>query len=170
MNQGHDQPAHIRITEALLAYKWMVAGITAVGFLVALLAAFLMTPIYRSQVVLIPTDNAEDQDQLATLVGQFGGLAAMTGLQLGSQGSKQEAIATLTSRQLTSTFINEHQLLPELFAEEWDTTANEWDVDAPNEIPSDWDAYAKFDEKIRTVVESPRTVRIFSTTNVNFHQ
>jgi len=153
-----DEPAHLRLFDALWRFKWIVLSTAISGGLIAALVAFLTAPVYRTQVVLIPADNSEEQNQLSSLMGQFGGLAGLAGVQIGGAGdSKNETIATLNSRELTTEFIRDENLLPVLFSDDWDESSGQWDVDDESDIPTEWDAFELFDEEIRTVVEDLRS-------------
>jgi uncharacterized protein involved in exopolysaccharide biosynthesis len=145
-----------RVLDALLKRKWTVISTTLAGLIIAATAAVLTTPVYRSQVVLAPTEIDQNQ-RLTSLATQFGGLVASAGLRVGSQSNRNEAIATLKSRSLTVSFIEEQDLLPLLFAESWDDETGSWDVDDPGSIPTISDGFKIFDEKIRTVVEDPKS-------------
>ena len=54
-----------------------------------------------------------------------------------------EAIATLKSRAFTERFMREHNLMPILYAEDWDAEAQAWRD--PEEAPTLWKAYTRFD-------------------------
>jgi len=66
-----------------------------------------------------------------------------------------EAIAVLTSRELTSAFIQEKDLLPVLFPRMWDAQAKRWKADV-EEPPDLRDGVRYFGKKIRTVVEEKK--------------
>jgi LPS O-antigen subunit length determinant protein (WzzB/FepE family) len=81
----------------------------------------------------------------------------MAGLSLGSQNSSAESVATLSSRAFTQKFIERHQMLPILFADDWDAQRQTWDVDDPAEIPTLWTAYNRFDKSVRAVAQDATT-------------
>ena len=69
------------------------------------------------------------------LRSQFGGLAALAGVDLGSGGGrKDESIATLSSLGFARDFIVAENLLPVLFADKWDAAANRWRD--PSQVPT----------------------------------
>jgi len=134
---------------AIVKRKFTVILITLVTTGVALAAAFLMTPIYRAETVLAPVSEKRSGG-LEVLAGQFGDLAALTGINLSrSENSTEEAIATLKSRALTNGFIKEENLMPILFAEKWDAENKKWKDQ--RDTPTPWDAFELFDEDIRSV-------------------
>ncbi|MBV7314825.1 Wzz/FepE/Etk N-terminal domain-containing protein [Shewanella sp. NIFS-20-20] len=108
--------------------KWLILAITA-GFAIGSVLFALSQPnIYKSEALLAPAESESGGGGLAALAGQFGGLASMAGINLGSGGGvdkTQLAIEVMKSRQFISEFIQKHQILPELMAaEKWDMATN----------------------------------------------
>jgi hypothetical protein len=128
-------------------------------FLLAVVAviahAFTATPVYRSVVKLMPRDADTPGSGLASILGDFGGLAAMAGIASGSV-SEQESIAWLKSRALFTLFAEEQNLMPILFRDQWDTAAQRWRADLKR-APTMGDAWAMFDGGIRRVNDDPKT-------------
>ncbi len=140
----------------LVRYKATIIASIVMGTTIAVAAALLMTPVYRAEVVMAPVDEKKSGG-LSALMGQFGGLAAMAGINIGGGGGKmEEAIAKLKSRSFTDAFIKDHKLMPVLFADIWDEQGKRWLVDAEEDIPTLWDAYKKFDD-IRNVSTDKKT-------------
>jgi len=125
------------------------AGFAAVGVLYAL----LMTPVYRAEVVLIPNQT----EQSGNLPSGLGGLASLTGISLGVSADTTEAVATLRSSVFAEEFIIEHDLLPVLFSDKWDSTNERWFGDDPEEWPDIRDGITYFTEEIRKVDEDAAT-------------
>jgi uncharacterized protein involved in exopolysaccharide biosynthesis len=117
--------------------------------------AFLTTPVYRGTVTMMPPDTGSGGAALQSILGQFGDLAAMTGLQLGSV-DEQEAIAWLKSRALFTAFAEEQNLMPILFKKQWDIAAGHWRADLER-APTMDDAWAMFNRDIRRVNTDPKT-------------
>ena len=124
----------------------------------AVAVAFLMTPIYQSEVLLAPVRDDQGQQGLAAMAGQLGGLLPLAGLS-GQSGNetKDQALAILRSRSFTERFIEENELLPVLFAERWDAEAERWAVESGVKAPTLFDGYRLFDEQIRTIREDSTT-------------
>src|ERR1700741_1694757 len=99
----------------VLQRGWKLIAIMAVVCTsAAALAAFLMTPVYRAEVLLAPAFE-DESGALEKLSGAFGGLAELAGVSLNGSGSnKEEAIALLQSRILTEQFIADQKLMPVL--------------------------------------------------------
>ncbi len=140
---------------AIVRQRWrLIAIIALVCTVVTTAAAFLMTPVYEAAVLLAPVKE-EGTSALDKLAGSFGGFAELAGVDLsGSSSSMDEAVALLSSKLLTTQFIKDENLMPVLFAEQWDATLGEWNETDPDRIPTLEDAYKLWDEDIRTVETS----------------
>jgi uncharacterized protein involved in exopolysaccharide biosynthesis len=147
----------IDIWRILGAHKWLVLGLTLLAALLSLAAALLMTPGYRAEVLLAPVNDLDDGQHSALPFGDFGSIAALAGINLGRKDKKNEAIATLRSRQFTEQFIAARKLDRVLFADLWDREHDRWQADAGKDIPTLWDAFEVFDKDIRQVREDRST-------------
>jgi uncharacterized protein involved in exopolysaccharide biosynthesis len=137
---------------------WVIASVV-VCLGGALAVAFTMTPVYRAASLLIPAANAGAGlgSSLGGQLGGLGGIAALAGLKLGSDGDQtEEALAVLRSRQFTETFIREKALMPVLYATEWNAATRTWNSSPGNE-PTLAMAYRKFNREIRTVFQDKKT-------------
>lgn len=145
----------IEVYEKLVNHKKLIIGIVSVFTSIALILAFIITPIYRVEVLLAPASNDGASNSLSALASQFGGLASVAGISIGSEfANKDEAIATLNSRAFTEKFIEDNQLLPILFNDKWDNKNKQWDV---SDAPTLWDGYSLFDTDIRKIFEDKNT-------------
>ena len=133
----------------------LILSIAAGTAVLAGVAAMLMTPVYRSQVLMAPAAEDATGRGLSALAGQFADVAALAGINLGGGSSTAESIATLRSRSFTDGFIREHGLMPVLFPEEWDQAGQTSQVPS-GEAPTMEDAYRLFDS-IRNVDEDLQT-------------
>jgi uncharacterized protein involved in exopolysaccharide biosynthesis len=132
--------------------RWRQSAFIIFGFIaVGLVLAFTLPIVYRADVVLAPAE--EENMSLGGMLGQFGGLAELTGLGALGRGDKDAALAKLKSRSLTETFIAEQNLLPAMYPGRWDEASGKW----KGEPPSLWEAYQKFDEQVRGIQEDRRT-------------
>jgi uncharacterized protein involved in exopolysaccharide biosynthesis len=123
----------------------------------AVAASLLMTRIYRAE-VLVSYSSAQATDQpLALLASKLGGLAPFAGLGMGGESDdRAEAIATLKSRTLSLSFIDRYKLMPALFADLWDAKAGRWKVTG-DDVPTQAEAFERFDEDVREVSEDTTT-------------
>jgi uncharacterized protein involved in exopolysaccharide biosynthesis len=121
------------------------------GLAATLAIAFLTSPVYRGKVVMVVVAD-QASSGLGGLLGQFGGIASLAGLNLPmGDSNRTEAIAVLSSREFARGFIEEEKLLPELFWKKWDAKRAAWTVDDPDDVPTPGDALKKFEENVRRV-------------------
>ena len=144
--------------------KWIIIIFTII-FAAASVAYALSKPnIYTASVLLAPA--AEENSGMNGLASQFGGLASLAGVSLGSGSSDKTglALAVLNSRQFLTSFVNRHDLKVPLFAGKvWDEKTGELILDSnvyntkqkswtrevkPGKLPepSDWEVYKLFKE------------------------
>ena len=113
--------------------KWLIIAITAVFAIGSVVFAIMQPNTYKSEALLAPASE-EQGGGLSALAGQFGGLASMAGINLGSGGGvdkTQMAIEVMKSRQFASQFIPKHNILPDLMAvEKWNLSDNSIIYDA----------------------------------------
>lgn len=129
--------------------KWLITFVVISMAVLAAIVAYTTTPVYRATVLMAPADD-NSHGGLSSALGQFGGLASLAGIQLSpGGGGSEDAIATLTSRAFTEQFIRKHNLLPILFADQWDPERASWRTDEP--APGRSSGYILFDDKIRDV-------------------
>jgi uncharacterized protein involved in exopolysaccharide biosynthesis len=138
--------------------KWMYASIIAFTALFVG-AAFFMTPIYRASTVLMSAspERSNIGGALSAAIGQLGGLASLAGVSVGSSDSAtEEAIAVLKSREFTEAFIRELNIMPEIYANKWDSRNSKWKVSGDDQ-PTVGKAYKYFDTKIRTLFQDKKS-------------
>lgn len=130
-------------------------AVSALTVIAVLAYAVTATPVYRAVVKMMPRENDNAGGALQSVLGQFGGLAALAGISVGSV-NEQESIAWLKSRALFTVFAEQQRLMPILFRDKWDATTQRWrpDLKAP---PTMDDAWAVFDGGIRRVNSDPKT-------------
>lgn len=142
----------------ILEFKWSILLIAFLGFAAATALGYIMTPKYRAEALAAPADEGKGGSGLASLAGQFGGLAELAGVNLGgSGGGKEAAIAYLQSRVFIESFIKEKNLLPVLYANKWDAAANKWKVEDPKDVPTLWAAHQFFTKKVVAVSVDKKT-------------
>ena len=107
--------------------KWIIIAITTLFAVASVFYAINQPNIYKSEALLAPAEQ-DKAGGLGALAGQFGGLASLAGVNLGSGGGvdkTQMALEVLKSRQFTSEFIQKHNILPDLMAvESWNRKTN----------------------------------------------
>lgn len=107
------------ILESFIRHKKKILVYILIGTLISCFTAFSSQDKYTSSVLLAPTDNS-NIDQSASQLLNFGGLGSFIGMNAGSAKTNL-AVEILTSQSFISDFINNRDILIELFA------ANKWD-------------------------------------------
>lgn len=116
------------LLRVLRANARLILKITLVTTLLATIAAFVMTPKYKGEVLLAPAAPQTGHGGLSSLINKFGGLASMVGVSLPGAGDADSAFATLTSRKTLLSYVKENNLKPILFYKRWDADKNKWKV------------------------------------------
>jgi uncharacterized protein involved in exopolysaccharide biosynthesis len=132
--------------------KWIIIVVTAVFAVASVAYALAATEWYRAEVLLAPAEERSTPP----LGGQLGGLAALAGVSVGGGGSA-EAIAVLRSREFARAFIEDLELLPLFFSEQWDAGSGVWLGDDPKEWPEIRDAIKYFHDNVLNVTEARDT-------------
>ncbi|EGQ8123734.1 LPS O-antigen length regulator [Vibrio parahaemolyticus] len=130
--------------------KWMVVAISFVFALGAVFYSLSLPNIYKADALLAPAENSNGGG-LSKMAGQFGGLAALAGVNLNAGESSQTelAIQVMKSRQFVDSFIKRHDLLVPLMA------ATEWSLN-DNKLIIDQDL---FDSKTQQWLRKPEGLR-----------
>lgn len=137
--------------DILWSGKLLVIASTVIASILAIVYALLATPVYESKVIMLPAVEQQGGG-LSALAGQFGGLASLAGVSLpgGGGGVTEEALAVLKSQHFSRQYIEENQLLPVLFADDWDDETKSWKAVELDEQPTLYKAVEAFAE-IRSV-------------------
>lgn len=139
--------------DTLWAGKWLVVAITAVFSVLAVVYALVATEWYTASVVLTPSKS---KPALSGDLGGLASLASLPGVTIGESGDTVEALAVLRSREFARAFIEEHNLLPVLFAEKWDAEQGRWKGDDPKAWPDVRDGIKFFENNVRRVAEDKK--------------
>lgn len=158
-SMGREAEIDLRL---IVSRLWLGRRLIAASTLVVLVGfaafAFLSTPIYRGTTVFIAAgNNGSALVSGNSSFGQFGGLAALTGLDVGEADPQtQEALAVLKSREFTEAFIRDENLMPDLFPTRWDAAAGQW-KGPKRKWPTLARAYDYFDKHVRTITRDKLT-------------
>jgi uncharacterized protein involved in exopolysaccharide biosynthesis len=115
----------------LWAGKWLIGGISSAAAMIAIAFALSLPNIYRAEALLAPNDP-QGTGGLSALAAQYGGLASLAGINLGSGSADKTAfgLEVLKSRKFISGFIKRHDILvPLMAAEDWDAESGELKID-----------------------------------------
>jgi uncharacterized protein involved in exopolysaccharide biosynthesis len=125
------------------------------GAAIAVVVAMQFRSEYRAQAVVAPV-NQSGAGVGGSLRNQFGGIAALAGIDLGGSGDrKAEFLATLSSTGFAREFITSENLMPVLFEDRWDAAAKNWK--AGRKPPTLEAAVKRFTRDVRAVSEDKRT-------------
>jgi len=141
--------------EVLWRARLWVLGSAAIFAIAAIAYSLLATEWYRAEVLLIPNESQSSQSLGSQLPG-LGGLANLAGINVQGRDAT-EALAVLRSRQFTRSFIEDKELLPVFFSEEWNSDSGEWNATNPQEQPDLRDGVKYFQENVREVSEDSRS-------------
>ncbi|HLF13052.1 MAG TPA: Wzz/FepE/Etk N-terminal domain-containing protein [Gammaproteobacteria bacterium] len=131
--------------------KWLIILMCTLFGALGIAYALTAQKWYRAEVLLIPVKTSP-ADALAS---QFGGLASFVGLNV-SGNDDTESLAVLRSREFARRFIEEHDLLPVLYADKWDQVNKAW-VGDEDQWPDVRDAVTLFDRTVRRVTQDRNT-------------
>lgn len=146
------------IWRLLKAARLQVIIVTVLCTVIAVAISFLITPVYKAEVLLLPVIDEWTGGASSVLSSQLNGLASLAGLSAGNNGTgRDEAIATLQSRVLIDLYVKENALLPVLFANDWDANAGRWKSINHDDIPTLWDAYKLIEKRVRQVKVDKKT-------------
>ncbi|MBT3196560.1 MAG: LPS O-antigen length regulator, partial [Gammaproteobacteria bacterium] len=119
--QMEDEISLIDLWRVLTKRKTSILLITLLTTLGAIIYALTAPAIYRAEVLMVSAQSEKGGGGMAALASQFGGLAGMAGISLGGAGGGTEtALAVLQSRSFAQQYIQERNLKPLLFPEQWD--------------------------------------------------
>ena len=154
-----DEVSFRRMFALLWRRKLYIVVTTLITTLGALTAALVWPKSYTATVLVIPVGGqSTGSSELGALASQFGGLASLAGISIGSGSStKAKAIALLESELLTERYIRENNLLPVLYASKWDAAHQRWKTADPDRMPTVWKANRYFKKKIRTLNVDEKT-------------
>ena len=176
-SHAYDDEIDLReLFRVLWAGKWLIGGITFAVTVIAAIVALMLPNVYRAE-ALLASNQRDGAGGLSALAAQYGGLASLAGINLGSGSSDKIALGLeiLKSRKFISNFIQRHDILVPLMAatgwdletgelkidsDIYDVSAKKWvrDVRPPRKIiPSLQEAYKVFGEGIFSVVQDKKT-------------
>jgi uncharacterized protein involved in exopolysaccharide biosynthesis len=108
----------------------LIGYIVAATVVLTAVVSLFMTNIYQAKAVIMPVTSKESSGGgvTAMLSSQFGGLAAL-GLSTLDPASTSEIMGLLKSNILQEKMIQQYNLMPVLFYEQWDDKKKAWKKD-----------------------------------------
>jgi uncharacterized protein involved in exopolysaccharide biosynthesis len=140
--------------------KTVVAVVTVVFTVGGIVIGLTSDRLYEASMVLSPVapETNTGRGGLGALASQYSGLAALAGISIGGLGSKKdESLAVLQSELLTEEYIRQQNLLPVLYAQQWDAASHSWKSADPKKIPTVWKANRYFKNNVRQVTDDKKT-------------
>ena len=152
----------LALLRTLLRHKLSIFMLTLLFGVGALVVALTTPNTYQAEVLISSSEN-KSGGGLSALASQYGGMAALAGIDLGSGDTGMEsAMALLQSRKFIISMIEEENLKPALFPKSWDSEAKVWlalppslvdriknifatEVEPVDPVPSDLAAFEAFD-------------------------
>lgn len=142
----------VDVFKTMYRQRILIVSSAAVATVVALAIALTLPPVYRAKSVLFPSETSLDGAQQSRL-GQLGGsLGQLFGGSVGGDRKTQMALAVVESNSFTNSFIKENNLLPVLFADQWDASSGKW-KDGKSNAPTLWQGVKLFEDDIRQVLD-----------------
>ena len=145
----------------LLDRKRIIIAITSLSAFIAIIISLLIKPVYTATTVLVPVQESETS---GNLLNQIGGVAGLAGIALptASGGNLEVKLAEITSREFAEKYIDEFNLLEDLYPELWDADNNSW-IEGVEE-PTAFYIQKKFRESY-SAVKDPKTGLVFLSVN-----
>ncbi|WP_405223956.1 Wzz/FepE/Etk N-terminal domain-containing protein [Lentisalinibacter sediminis] len=149
---GYEGLDLVQLLQRIWNYRWLTLLAMCGGVIVAVVYIVFATEWYRASVLLMPADD----DSVSALSGQFGGLAALAGVNVGDRDS-QEAIATIESREFARDFIQANSLSTEFFGNANQDSASNQQAPELREEPDLRDAVDYLHDKVLEVREDSKS-------------
>jgi len=139
--------------------KTLVLVVALGAAAIASAIALVIPKTYIASTVVSPVASNSNNGLgggLSSVASQFGGLASLAGISVPGDSRKYESLAILQSEALTEKYIADRNLLPILYAKEWDAAKGAWTTSDPLKMPTLWKANRDF-KGIRAVSNDSRT-------------
>jgi uncharacterized protein involved in exopolysaccharide biosynthesis len=140
--------------------KWLVVLLALACAAMAGVAALVFPKSYVATLVAAPAAGNSGGGALGgglgAMASQFGGLASLAGITVPGDSRKYESLAVLQSEALTERYISSHNLLPILYADDWDASKGAWKTNDAEKTPTLWKANRNF-KRIRNVSTDAKT-------------
>lgn len=137
--------------------RWIVIVTVIVATMAAIAMALTATPVYRSEALVQPRQETISSGALGNLAVQLGSFADLAGLPGAAGADRAVVVATLKSRTIIESYIQDSNLLPKLYESLWDSDANAWKIKDPTKVPTVWQAYNRFMKSILSVTDDRKT-------------
>ncbi|MDG1725900.1 MAG: Wzz/FepE/Etk N-terminal domain-containing protein [Emcibacteraceae bacterium] len=146
----------LEIYKFLFTKKNTIAIYTIFCILLGGIFVFILPNIYKSELVLVPSFHMNSNNKSSNLISSLGVAGGLLGINDGKEVSEVEKnLAILRSKLFLYDFFAENNMLPILFADDWDETNNNWiNADEPITLLK---AYEFFIEEILFIDKDLKT-------------
>jgi len=137
-----DDIALKELVKVIWQRRWAIIAMTFIFGMISITYVFSLPNIYKSEVLLAPAEESKTGG-MTGLASQFGGLAAIAGINLSGAGTDNVTIALeiIKGKVFVAEFVKSHNLKAILLATDgWDQTSNKlsYDGDVYNPETKDW--------------------------------
>lgn len=136
------------LLEEIIKRKILVIFAAAIGAIGGGLASYLMTPIYRSEILLAPRTNTTSLKTTSALLN-LSGLPELAGFPVGAGSKSEEYFAYLSGSSFKLRFIEKHNLIDVLYPKEL--------IKTPSELKTEQDALRILNSDILTISKDKLT-------------
>lgn len=122
-----------QITATLWERKALIAAAWLFGVLGSLVYAYNLNDEYSASMIIAPKQSQGGAGLMNSLAGQYGAIASIAGINLGSDSGASKnriALATLSSREFFKLYIYEEVLVELMAATSWEKIDNQLNLDA----------------------------------------
>ncbi len=136
-----------------------LAAVVVICGVAGAVIGLLGTREYEATVVVVPAESNTGSGSLGAiggLVSDYAALGSLVGVSLPGTGNRGELIGILQSDLLTQSYVHDNNLLPVLFARDWDATTQQWKKDL-EAVPTLWGADRLFKAGIRSITDNSKT-------------
>jgi uncharacterized protein involved in exopolysaccharide biosynthesis len=124
------------LAQSLSRHRSLCGAVFFLAFAAGIAIALLTKPTYRAEALISVIENDSIPSSLSAIAGRLGEIGPLLGLGAAGQQETETAIALLGSKELLADFVTDLNLLPILFADQWDPARKSWRDSDPTEAPS----------------------------------
>jgi uncharacterized protein involved in exopolysaccharide biosynthesis len=146
VTEDEDEIDLLELAKTIWNGKKLIFWIVLICTIGTAVISLFMANVYTAQAVLKPTSQTQGAGKLSALAGQFGGLATLAGIAMPASASSTEMVSLLKSNILRKEIIENYQLLPVLFPEQWDKKNKKWEK---RDIPDTWKGIRKLNSIVK---------------------
>ena len=161
-NEAIEQPLIFKNAVMAFSRYWLTVLVSSILFTaMAASYAIVAKPVFLAEVTMIAMDDKDSMS--SSMPSGLATIAAGAGLNMQSNYLRIVSMATLQSQMFMKSFINNAELLPILFPDDWDDERRIWTAEKPTLN----DAYELFTDEIMSVSQDFQTG--LTTVGIRWH-